>query len=252
MAKQGGGDGWADVWKKGCFGWEYKGKHKDLDAAYKQLLDYRDALHNPPLLVVCDMDRFSVHTNFTNTRERLLRVRHATPAEDRRSAALPTSRCCAPPSRTPRRSNRARPAAHHRGRGAEPGEIAIGMRAAASTPCTRRPLPDPHRLLPLRRGHRPAAHASRSTTLLKKTHHNLARDLTNRYIAQLLELMAGGGELGFEEIPWFNGGLFDGSAAIALENGEALRLERAADFDWAAIEPSIFGTLLERSLDPKR
>jgi hypothetical protein len=33
-AKLGGGDGWADVWKRGCFGWEYKGKHKDLDAAY--------------------------------------------------------------------------------------------------------------------------------------------------------------------------------------------------------------------------
>jgi len=32
-AKRGGGDGWADVWKKGFFGWEYKGKHKDLDAA---------------------------------------------------------------------------------------------------------------------------------------------------------------------------------------------------------------------------
>lgn len=34
----GGGDGWADVWKKGFFGWEYKGKHKNLDAAYLQLL----------------------------------------------------------------------------------------------------------------------------------------------------------------------------------------------------------------------
>ena len=23
--KTGGGDGWADVWKRGCFAWEYKG-----------------------------------------------------------------------------------------------------------------------------------------------------------------------------------------------------------------------------------
>jgi len=30
--------GFADVWKKDFFGWEYKGKHKDLDAAYRQLL----------------------------------------------------------------------------------------------------------------------------------------------------------------------------------------------------------------------
>ena len=30
--------GFADVWKKGCFAWEYKGKKKNLDEAYKQLL----------------------------------------------------------------------------------------------------------------------------------------------------------------------------------------------------------------------
>ena len=67
MKKTGGGDGWADVWMKGCFGWEYKRKHKDLNEAYRQLLLYREDLENPPLLVVCDMDRFEVHTNFTNT-----------------------------------------------------------------------------------------------------------------------------------------------------------------------------------------
>ena len=57
--------GWADVWLDGRFGWEYKGKHKDLDAAYNQLLKYREALENPPLLVVCDLDQFEIHTNFT-------------------------------------------------------------------------------------------------------------------------------------------------------------------------------------------
>jgi len=30
--------GFADVWRKDCFGWEYKGKKKSLDIAYKQLL----------------------------------------------------------------------------------------------------------------------------------------------------------------------------------------------------------------------
>src|SRR5207249_4129345 len=34
---------------------------------YKQLLTYREALENPPLLVVCDLDRFIIRTNFTNT-----------------------------------------------------------------------------------------------------------------------------------------------------------------------------------------
>ncbi len=50
--KTGGGDGWADVWMRGHFAWEYKKKHRDLVAAYAQLLKYREALDNPPLLVV--------------------------------------------------------------------------------------------------------------------------------------------------------------------------------------------------------
>jgi hypothetical protein len=63
-AKYGGGSGWADVWKRGFFAWEYKRRYADL-AAYDQLLRYREALENPPLLVVCDMGRIVVHTNFT-------------------------------------------------------------------------------------------------------------------------------------------------------------------------------------------
>src|SRR5206468_13094894 len=51
----------------GCFAWEYKGKKRNLDAAYKQLLRYRESLHNPPLLVVCDFDRYIVRTNFNGT-----------------------------------------------------------------------------------------------------------------------------------------------------------------------------------------
>src|SRR6185437_9809312 len=65
------GHGWADVWMRGHFGWEYKGKHKNLTAAYGQLLLYREALENPPLLVVCDLDRFEIHTNFTGTAKRV-------------------------------------------------------------------------------------------------------------------------------------------------------------------------------------
>src|SRR6266571_1604759 len=62
-----GGDGFADVWRRRYFAWEYKGKRKDLSAAYEQLLQYREALENPPLLVVCDLNRFAIHTNFNNT-----------------------------------------------------------------------------------------------------------------------------------------------------------------------------------------
>lgn len=62
-----GGEGWADVWRRGCFAWEYKGKRKDLRAAFAQLQQYAIALENPPLLIVSDMDRIQIHTNWTNT-----------------------------------------------------------------------------------------------------------------------------------------------------------------------------------------
>jgi len=55
------------VWRKDCFAWEYKGKQKDLDKAFAQLLQYAIALENPPLLIVSDMDRIRIHTNWTNT-----------------------------------------------------------------------------------------------------------------------------------------------------------------------------------------
>ena len=64
-----GGQGYADVWYRDHFAIEYKGKGKypDLDAAYQQLQRYRENLGNPPLLVVCDIDHWEIHTNFTGT-----------------------------------------------------------------------------------------------------------------------------------------------------------------------------------------
>lgn len=44
-----GADGWADVWKRGAFGWEYKGPRKDLTAAYAQLQQYAVALGDIPI-----------------------------------------------------------------------------------------------------------------------------------------------------------------------------------------------------------
>ena len=65
--KTSGGSGWADVWRKGCFGWEYKSHKADLGKAYQQLLNYSVALENPPLLIVSDMERIVIHTSWTNT-----------------------------------------------------------------------------------------------------------------------------------------------------------------------------------------
>jgi hypothetical protein len=65
VVKAGGGEGFADVWKRDFFAWEYKGHRNDLKAAYVQLMGYKDDLGNPPVLVVSDLDRIEVRTNFT-------------------------------------------------------------------------------------------------------------------------------------------------------------------------------------------
>jgi hypothetical protein len=64
--KIGDSAGFADVWKRHCFVWEYKGKRRNLVEAYAQLKQYADAFENPPLLIDSDMQEIRVHTNFTN------------------------------------------------------------------------------------------------------------------------------------------------------------------------------------------
>lgn len=48
----------------------------------------------------------------------------------------------------------------------------------------------------------------------------------------------------------FNGGLFADSRAIELDRDQLELLLAAASADWRFVEPAIFGTLLERALDP--
>ncbi len=52
-------------------------------------------------------------------------------------------------------------------------------------------------------------------------------------------------------IPQFNGGLFDNPAALPLDAAQIQLLLNAATADWAEVEPAIFGTLLERALNPR-
>ena len=66
----------------------------------------------------------------------------------------------------------------------------------------------------------------------------------------LFGAMATGGLVGFETVAWFNGGLFDDDAALALEKSEIETTLEAAALDWSEIDPSILGTLFERGLDP--
>ena len=68
----------------------------------------------------------------------------------------------------------------------------------------------------------------------------------------LFGAMATGGLVGFESVAWFNGGLFDDDAALPLERSEIETTLEAAALDWSEIDPSILGTLFERGLDPDK
>ena len=53
-----------------------------------------------------------------------------------------------------------------------------------------------------------------------------------------------------QEVIHFNGGLFENPSALPLAEPQIKLLVHAAKQDWKEVEPAIFGTLLERALDP--
>ncbi|OQX13238.1 MAG: SAM-dependent methyltransferase [Thiothrix lacustris] len=72
-------------------------------------------------------------------------------------------------------------------------------------------------------------------------------------VENLWALMDKGGFDGGEmvDIKRFNGGLFAKATALALDKTQIQMLLNAAKADWRYVEPAIFGTLLERALNPK-
>src|SRR5262249_32720846 len=72
----------------------------------------------------------------------------------------------------------------------------------------------------------------------------------NRDIAQLFAPMAKAGDVFGAAIPYFNGNLFDETRPLELLGTEFPLSVEAGAFDWSAMDPSIFGTLFERVMDP--
>ncbi len=69
-------------------------------------------------------------------------------------------------------------------------------------------------------------------------------------LTSLWQTMDQGGSFGADLIRRFNGHFFRTVDALPLETIDVSLLIQAADFDWSRVEPSIFGTLLVRALDP--
>ena len=72
------------------------------------------------------------------------------------------------------------------------------------------------------------------------------------YASRLFGAMATGGDVGFEPVAWFDGGLFDDDTALPLDREGIETALKAAALDWSEIDPSILGTLFERGLDPDK
>lgn len=49
----------------------------------------------------------------------------------------------------------------------------------------------------------------------------------------------------------FNGHTFHEAKALPLSAAQVQLMREAAAADWTTVEPAIFGTLLERALDPR-
>lgn len=70
-------------------------------------------------------------------------------------------------------------------------------------------------------------------------------------LTSLWKTMDTGGMFGAQLLHRFNGHFFKTVEALPLEAGDVDLLIDAAKYDWSKVEPSIFGTLLVRALDPE-
>ncbi len=242
--KTGGGNGWADVWKRGHFAMEYKGPKGDLHKALEQVQRYALALENPPLLVVARADLIEIHTNFTNTVSDTLTIALediGTMENMERLRAMFFEPERLRPNRTTRALTEqaaklfASLADTLRARGHGSAQVAHFLDKLLFSF-----FAEDARLLP--------------EGLVKRVLENGAQDPTriDRQLKQLFASMSKGGDFGADIIDWFNGGLFDSDATLPLTGDDIASLITVARLDWTGVEPSIFGTLFERGLDPSK
>ena len=245
-SKTSGGEGWADVWRKDCFAWEYKGKKANLDKAFDQLLQYSIALENPPLLIVSDMDVIRIHTNWTNT---VQNVHTITLADLTDAANRDLLRDC---FQNPERLKPAKTRQHLTEEAAEKfAGLAQRLRARGHVAevvahfvnrlvfCM---FAEDVQLLPNKMFQRVLEHSLSDPSEFQENAQMLFAAMASKDI----------GKVGLEKVEWFNGGLFDDDHALPLEKADVADLLDAARLDWSDIDPSILGTLFERGLDPDK
>lgn len=243
-----GETGFADVFKRDHFIVEYKAQGKSLGKAWQQALLYASELGNPPLLVVCDLSRIEIHTNFTGSSPRTIALtlddieRDAPVGGDLTALSALRALFRDPGLLDPRQL---------RERVTQDATAQVGQVAQALTRQGVEQTRAAHFLMRvvfamfaedvglLPRG--------LMTRVLKRAQQH--PDRSESYFQELFTAMQGGGEFWGEDIRHFNGGLFDDGAALPITEEDARFLLQAATLDWAQVEPAIFGTLFENSLD---
>ena len=236
--------GYADVFYRDHFAWENKAPGRNLDAALKQLLTYSLALSNPPLLVVCDRLTTRIHTQFNGHPSEVHTVLLAELDQPEKQALL-RRLWLDPESFRPKKTSRditeaaaksfATLADGLRKRDNDADEVAHFL-----TQCLFCFFAEDVGLLPARM----------FEGLVNNKH--LTADKLTQGLTNLFTVMRKGGLYGNDDIPWFNGGLFQRVKVPELSIMEVTELRNAAALNWSAIDVSIFGTLFERGLDPSK
>ncbi len=243
-AKRKGGNGWADVWKKDFFAFEYKGNAKDHETAFAQLEQYRESLENPPLLVVADASRLIIKTNFNKpvTKRHVIDLDDlAIPEHFEKLRSLFHDPEKLKPLETTDQATQAvaklvgTVADNIRNRGHPDTVIARFMDRVVF--CM---FAEDVGLLP----------AEIFSTLLSKH----LQDATgfDKKLHTLFRAMADGGEFGEHTIPHFNGNLFDNTPFVPLVVENIRQIRDASRKEWGDIDPAIFGTLFEGALNAKK
>ena len=242
--KLGGGLGWADVWKKNHFGWEYKSKDKDLNDAYDQLLQYRESLLNPPLLIVSDINTTVIHTNFTNTvkQEYTIELEELLDHEKRQilKRAFYNPEALQHDQTTERVTEQA---------AAKFAKLASFIEAWGEDPHE-----TAHFLIQLLFclfaediGILPNEVFTRLLKQEIKQTSEFTKPLTTLFAAMAEETW-----FGEHKIKLIDGGLFESGVVLEVP-GYAMEILRSVSvLDWSNIEPAVLGTLFERSLDPSK
>ena len=252
--------GYADVFKRGHFAWENKKPGSNLDIALNQLLRYSLALSNPPLLVVCDRLTIRIHTQFTGHPSVVYTIT-IQELEKLEKQALLRRVWTDPESFRPKDTTRditeaaaksfATLAERLRNRGlvVDKKGVPTGAGTAINKPevvahfltqCLFCFFFDDVKLLPKR--------------LFEGlvNNKNLTSDKLTAAITNLFTTMKDGGLYGNDDIARFNGGLFQTINVPKLDLLDVTELRNAAEKNWTAIDASIFGTLFERGLDPRK